>query len=68
MNEARTGGNGNGSNGQRLRAVIDRVHPAWTDFIRYCEELQFGELEKVKIQNGIPMLAEVTTRKVKFGP
>jgi len=43
-------------------------HPAWKDFISYCQELQFGELEKLKIQNGVPMMAELATRKVKFGP
>ena len=43
------------------------VHPAWQAFIRYCEQLGHGEIEKLKIQDGIPVLAEVTTQKVKFG-
>jgi hypothetical protein len=29
--------------------------------------LGHGEIEKLKIQDGLPMTAEVTTRKVKFG-
>ena len=42
-------------------------HPAWRAFIRYCAELQHGEIELLKIQDGLPVLAEVTTKKVKFG-
>lgn len=44
------------------------VHPAWLRLIRYCAELGHGEIEKLKIQDGLPMAAEVTTRKVKFSP
>ena len=42
------------------------VHPAWLRLMRYCEELGHGEIEKLKIQDGVPMIAEVTTRKIKF--
>jgi hypothetical protein len=42
------------------------VHPAWLRLMRYCAELGHGEIEKLKIQDGLPMVAEVTTRKVKF--
>ena len=42
------------------------LHPAWDRLIRYCTELGHGEIEKLKIQDGLPMLAEVTTRKIKF--
>ena len=48
-----------------LRA-INAVHPAWLRLIRYCAELGHGEIEKLKIQDGLPMAAEVTTRKIKF--
>jgi hypothetical protein len=44
------------------------VHPSWLRLIRYCAELGHGEIEKLKIQDGLPMNAEVTTRKVKFSP
>jgi len=44
------------------------VHPAWLRLIHYCAELGHGEIEKLKIQDGLPMAAEVTTRKVKFSP
>jgi len=45
----------------------DKLHPAWLALIRYCTELQHGEIERLKIQDGLPTLAEVTTKKVKFG-
>ena len=41
-------------------------HPSWRAFIRYCEELQYGEIEVLKIQDGLPVLAEVVKKKVKF--
>lgn len=42
------------------------LHPAWRAFIRYCRELRHGEIERLSIQDGLPILAEVTTKKVKF--
>ena len=44
------------------------VHPAWLQMMRFCAELGHGEIEKLKIQNGLPMAAEVTTKKIKFSP
>ena len=41
-------------------------HPAWAAFVRYCQELRHGEIECLKIQDGVPVLAEVTKKKVKF--
>jgi hypothetical protein len=43
-------------------------HPAWAAFIRYCTELDHGEIEILKIQHGLPVLAEITRKKVKFAP
>jgi hypothetical protein len=43
------------------------VHPAWAAFMRFCGKLQHGEIECLRIQDGLPVLAEVTTKKVKFG-
>ncbi len=42
------------------------LHPAWIAFIKYCERLGHGEIERLKIQDGLPVLAEITTQKVKF--
>ena len=44
------------------------VHPAWLRLMRYCAELGHGEIEKLKIQDGLPMGAEVTKKRIKFSP
>jgi hypothetical protein len=49
-----------------LKETRQQLHPAWLAFIKYCEHLSHGEIEKLKIQDGLPVLAEVTTQKVKF--
>jgi hypothetical protein len=36
--------------------------------MEFCAKLGHGEIERLKIQDGLPMIAEVTTRKIKFGP
>ena len=60
--------------GSALRAVTQAkidpspLHPAWRAFIRYCAELQHGEIELLKIQDGLPMLAEKVKKKIKFAP
>ncbi len=48
------------------RAPDVTVHPAWRAFLRFCGELKHGEIERLKIQDGLPVLAEVVTKKVKF--
>ena len=54
-----------------LRAAQSQVspslHPAWRAFLRFCAELKHGDIERLKIQDGLPVLAEVTKKKVKFG-
>ena len=42
------------------------VHPAWVRLMQYCAELGHGELEKLKIQDGVPIIADVVREKVKF--
>jgi len=41
-------------------------HPAWVSFMSYCQEIGYGEIERLKIQDGIPVLAEVIRQKIKF--
>ncbi len=43
-----------------------RLHPAWCAFIRYCQDLRFGEVGRLKIQDGLPIIAEEVKQKVKF--
>ena len=42
------------------------IDPAWLRFIRLCRELRYGEIEKLVIQDGLPVLAETVKKKVKF--
>lgn len=58
----------NGSNPSNSIRSIHELNPAWRAFIRYCAELRHGEIEALKIQDGLPVLAEVTRKKVKFTP
>lgn len=43
-----------------------RIHPAWRSFIKYCESLGFGEINRLKIQDGLPVMAEEVRTKVRF--
>ena len=47
-------------------AQVGRVHPAWARLMEYCADLGHGEIEKLKIQDGIPVIADVVREKVKF--
>jgi hypothetical protein len=50
----------------KIRPDGDPVHPAWRAFMRYCQDLSHGEIERLSIQDGLPVLAETTKKKVKF--
>ena len=52
--------------GAGVRPSDNSLHPAWRAFVRYCAELQHGEISLLKIQDGLPVLAEETKKKVKF--
>lgn len=38
----------------------------WIEFVKFCMNLRFGRIEKLEIQNGVPVFAEMVTEKVKF--
>ena len=42
------------------------MHPAWVAFVRFCRELKHGEIERLAVQDGLPVLAEMTKKKIKF--
>lgn len=42
------------------------LHPAWIGFIKYCRLIRNGEIHTLKIQDGLPMLAEKTVNTVIF--
>jgi hypothetical protein len=48
------------------QAGREQLPPAWREFIRFCRDLGHGQIERLNIQDGVPVLAEVVTRKVKF--
>ena len=51
---------------QRSGEPQDSLPVAWREFIRFCGDLRYGEIERLSIQDGLPVLAEVTKKKVKF--
>ncbi len=54
------------SKARPIDTSMKELPPAWRDFIRFCQELRFGELERLAIQDGAPVMAEITVKKVKF--
>jgi hypothetical protein len=50
----------------RPRPEAKEVHPAWREFMRFCQEMGHGEIERLVIQDGLPVLAQMTRQKVKF--
>ena len=57
---------GDKKNEEDVSANPTPIHPAWLAFIRFCWELKHGEIDRLLIQDGLPVLAEITTKKVKF--
>jgi hypothetical protein len=45
---------------------IHGLHPSWSAFIRFCWEMKHGEIERLSIQDGLPVFAATTRKKVKF--
>jgi len=44
----------------------ESLNPAWRAFMRHCREIHHGEIHRLVIQDGLPVLAEETRKKVKF--
>jgi len=42
------------------------LHPAWQAVIRYCREMGYGEIACLKIHDGLPISAEVVTKKIRW--
>ena len=42
------------------------VSPRWLKFMEFCKKIGHGEIEKLKIADGMPVLAEKVTEKTKF--
>lgn len=42
------------------------LHPAWQELIRFCRDLGYGEIERLNIQDGLPVSAEVIKKKIRW--
>lgn len=42
------------------------LHPAWRSLIDLCRDLRHGEIERIKIQDGLPVSAEVVRKKIRW--
>jgi len=42
------------------------LHPAWQALIRFCREMGYGEIACIKIHDGLPISAEVVTKKIRW--
>lgn len=46
--------------------LLTELHPAWWAMIQFCRDLQYGEIACIKIHDGVPVSAEVVTRKIRW--
>lgn len=54
-----------GEAGCKADYQVVKLHPFEKKLIEYIRQLKFGVLE-LKVQDGLPMIAERVTEKVKF--
>jgi hypothetical protein len=45
---------------------MEDLHPTWQALIRFCRDLGHGEIERIKIQDGLPVSAEVVKKKIRW--
>lgn len=50
----------------QVKTAFRSLHPAWQSLIAHCQEIGYGEIERVKIQDGIPVLIEKTITRTKL--
>ncbi len=51
---------------EHSKKVVQLISEEWARLIRFCQQLGHGEIEKLKIQDGVPVIADVVREKVKF--
>jgi len=49
-----------------IKGRLVQVGPVKRAFLEDCQNIRFGDIDKLKIQDGLPMLAEHVTRKILF--
>ena len=47
-----------------IKGRLVQVGPVKRAFIEDCDNIRLGDIDKLKIQDGLPMLAEHATRKI----
>jgi len=50
----------------QVKTAFKSLHPAWQNLIAHCQEIGYGEIERLKIQDGIPVLIEKTIKRTKL--
>ena len=55
-----------GSKNEQGEKLAQDIPEPWARLIRFCEQLGHGEIEKLKIQDGVPVIADLVREKVKF--
>lgn len=43
------------------------LHPTEAELIQYLRKLRYGRVERLEVQEGLPVLAEEVREKVRFG-
>lgn len=67
MADQETGSENSGAQRGRVRTdPQSNLHPAWKAMIRFCRDLGYGEIACVKIHDGVPVCAEVATKKIRW--
>jgi len=49
-----------------IKGRLGQVHPDRRAFVKNRQNIRFGDINKLKIQDGLPMLAEHVTKKILF--
>ncbi len=47
-------------------SASNEIHPSWQALIRFCRDLKHGEIERINIQDGLPVSAEVIRKKIRW--
>jgi len=50
----------------QANAALENLHPAWQKLINHCQKIGYGEIERLKIQDGIPVIIEKTIKRTKL--
>jgi hypothetical protein len=48
------------------RQQAKALHPGWVALIHHCREMGFGEIGRLKIQDGVPILMEFSIKRIKL--